>query len=233
VALLEPFRDQLPEEVFGAPVPTPKSDGSGRDRKLLRRASELLAEAGWKNDGGVLRNASGEQLTAEFLIDDDVFTASFSPYVANLKAVGIDASIRLVDPTQYNARVNDFDFDIVMNRVSLEATPLDGLDLMYGSRGADIPATYNLAGIKDPVLDALIAKVPGVKSRDQLVTLLRAMDRILRAKHYAIPNWVLASHRVAHWDIFGWPPVKPDYAFTPETTWWFDRDKATAIGMAG
>ena len=233
VALLEPFRGQLPEEVFAAPVPTPKSDGSGRDRKLLRRASELLTEAGWKNDGGVLKDARGEAFTAEFLIDDDVFTRSLSPYVANLKAVGIDASIRLVDPTQYNVRVNDFDFDVVMNRVSLEATPLDGLDLFYGSEAADKPGTYNLAGIKDPVLDALIAKVPAVQSRAELVTLIRAMDRILRARHYAIPNWTQPNHRVAHWDIFGWPAVKPDYAFTPELTWWFDKDRATEIGMAG
>jgi len=233
VALLEPFRDQLPAEVFAAPVPTPVSDGSGRDRKLLRQASELLAAAGWKSDGGVLKDARGERLTAEFLIDDDVFTRSFSPYIANLKAVGIDASIRLVDPTQYNLRVNEFDFDVVMNRVSLEATPLDGLDLFYGSAAADKPGTYNLAGIKDAVLDALIARVPSIRSREELVALIRAMDRILRARHYAIPNWTQPNHRVAHWDIFGQPPLKPDYAFTPETAWWFDRDKAATIGMAG
>ncbi len=233
IALLEPFRDQLPAAVFAAPVPTPKSVGSGRDRMLLRRASELLAEAGWKNAGGILRDERGEAFTAEFLIDDDVFTRSLSPFVANLKAVGIDASIRLVDSTQYNIRTNDFDFDVAMNRVILSATPLDGLNLFYGSQAADTPGTYNLAGIKDPVLDALIAKVPAVQSREELVTLLRAMDRILRARHYAIPNWTQPNHRVAHWDIFGWPAVKPDYAFTPEVTWWFDSAKATAIGMAG
>lgn len=232
-AVLEPFRDQLPDTAFAAPEPPPISDGSGRDRRLLRRASELLAEAGWKNDGGTLRNDGGEALSAEFLINDDVFTRSFSPFVANLESVGIDASIRIVDPTQYRVRVNDFDFDIVLNRVVFSATPLDGLDLFYGSDAADIPATYNLAGIKDTVIDALLARVPAVQSRDELVTLLRAMDRVLRARHYAIPSWTLASHRVAHWDIFGQPAEKPDYAFTPEITWWFDGDKAAAIGMSG
>lgn len=233
LAVLEPFRAELPAAVFAVPEPVPKSDGSGRDRKLLRRAAELLAEAGWKNDGGMLKSASGERFTCEFLIDDDVFTRSLSPYVANLRAVGIDASIRLVDSSQYNARQNEFDFDVTMSRVMLEATPIDGLNLIYGSDTADVPTTYNLAGIKDKVLDALIAKVRAVQSRPELVTLLRAMDRILRAKHYVVPNWVSAERRIAHWDIFGWPPTRPPYAFTPETTWWYDRDRAVAIGMAG
>lgn len=233
LALLEPFRADLPAAVFAVPAPVPKSDGSGRDRKLLRRAAELLKEAGWTNDGGVLTSAAGERFTCEFLIDDDIFTRSLSPYVANLKAVGIDASIRLVDATQYNARQNDFDFDVTMNRVILSATPLDGMNLFYGSDTADMNGTYNLSGIKDKVLDALIARVPTVQSRPELVALLRSMDRVLRAKHYVIPNWISSERRVAHWDMFGRPETVPPYAFTPETTWWYDRDKAVAIGMAG
>jgi microcin C transport system substrate-binding protein len=233
LALLEPFRAELPEAVFAAPEPQPKSDGSGRDRKLLRRAAELLKEAGWVNDGGVLKSASGERFTCEFLIDDDVFTRSLTPYVANLKAVGIDASIRLVDATQYNARQNEFDFDVTMQRVILAATPLDGMNLFYGSDTANVSGTYNLSGIKDKVLDALIARIPAVKSRDELVALLRSMDRILRARHYAILTWTSPARRVAHWDIFGRPETPPPYAFWPETTWWYERDKAIAIGMAG
>ncbi len=233
LALLEPFRAELPAAVFAPPEPVPNSDGSGRDRKLLRRASELLGEVGWKNDGGVLKDTKGEAFTCEFLIDDDVFTRSLSPYIANLKAVGIDASIRIVDATQYNARQNEFDFDVIMNRVILAATPLDDINLFYGSGAADVAGTDNLSGIKDKVLDALIAKVLLVQSRAELVALLRAMDRILRAKHYVIPNWVSAERRIAHWDMFGRPATAPAYAFTPETTWWYDRDKAIAIGMAG
>jgi peptide/nickel transport system substrate-binding protein len=233
LALLEPFRAELPEAVFAAPEPQPKSDGSGRDRKLLRRAAELLKEAGWVNDGGVLKSASGERFTCEFLIDDDVFTRSLTPYVANLKAVGIDASIRLVDATQYNARQNEFDFDVTMQRVILAATPLDGMNLFYGSDTANVSGTYNLSGIKDKVLDALIARIPAVKSRAELVALLRSMDRILRARHYAILTWTSPARRVAHWDIFGRPETPPPYAFWPETTWWYERDKAIAIGMAG
>lgn len=233
LALLEPFRDQLPEAVFATPVPTPKSDGSGRDRTLLRQASKLFAAAGWKIDGEVLKDGKGNAFTAEFLINDSIFERSLAPFVGNLKLVGIDASIRLVDSAQYQSRVDEFDFDVVMNRLSLSATPLDGLNLMYGSQAADTPGTNNWAGIKDPVLDALIAQVASVDSRAELVALLRAMDRILRTRHYAIPNWTLASHRVAHWDMFSRPEIKPDYAFTPETTWWYDDAKAAAIGKAG
>jgi microcin C transport system substrate-binding protein len=233
LALLEPFRAELPATVFGVAELQPTSDGSGRDRKLLRRAAELLKEAGWIDAGGVLKSAAGERFTCEFLVDDDAFNALLTRYVANLKAVGIDASIRVVDSTQYNARQNEFDFDVIMQRVILEATPLDGMNLFYGSDTADIPGTYNLAGIKDKALDALIAKVPAVQSRAELTALLRAMDRILRARHYAILTWTSATRRVAHWDMFGRPETSPPYAFTPETTWWYERDKAIAIGMAG
>jgi microcin C transport system substrate-binding protein len=233
LALLGPYRDQLPETVFGEPVNPPVSDGSGRDRKLLRQAAELLAEAGWQSRNGVMRNDADDILTIEFLIQDNVFTRATSPFIANLKAIGANGTIRLVDPAQYFARVNDFDFDCAMNRVILSATPLDGLNLFYGSGAADTPGTYNLAGIKNAVIDDLLARVPRVQSRAELVTLLRAMDRVLRAYYYVVPNWVGTVHRVAHWDVFGWPETKPDYAFPVETTWWYDPDRATAIGMAG
>lgn len=233
LALLEPYRSQLPEAVFGEPVSPPVSDGSGRDRKLLRQAAELLAEAGWTNAGGVMRNDAGETLAIEFLIQDNVFTRALSPFIANLKAIGADGNIRLVDPAQYFSRVNDFDFDVAMNRVTMSATPLDRLSLFYSSDAADTPGTYNLAGIRNPALDDLLDRVPEVHSRAELVTLLRAIDRILRASHYVVPSWFGAHHRVAHWDIFGRPPETPAYDYAPELTWWFDRDRAAALGMAG
>jgi microcin C transport system substrate-binding protein len=233
LALLEPYRDQLPTTVFGEVVSPPASDGSGRDRKLLRRASELLADAGWTSQDGAMRDADGNPLTIEFLIQDNVFTRSLSPFIANLKSIGAGGTIRLVDSAQYFSRVNDFDFDVAMNRVILSATPLDGLSLFYGSDAADTPGTYNLAGINNPVVDDLLAKVPQVHSRAELVTLLRAMDRVLRAYYYVIPNWIGTDHRVAHWDLFGRPPETPAYDFSPELTWWFDRDKASVVGMSG
>jgi microcin C transport system substrate-binding protein len=233
VALLEPFRAELPAEVFGEPYVPPKSDGSGRDRKLLRQASDLLQEAGWIQTGNKLTDEEGAPLEVEFLIDAVVFERVLAPYVANLKLIGVDAWIRQVDPVQMQSRQNDYDFDVTMFALSLSPTPLDGLQQIFGSKAADTPGTYNLAGIRDPAVDALLDKLPKVESREQLIAITRSIDRVLRAKHYWIPNWYRPDHWVAHWDLFAWTEKKPDYAFTPETTWWFDRDKATAIGMAG
>jgi microcin C transport system substrate-binding protein len=211
----------------------PESDGSGRDRNLLRRASDLLAEAGWRQEGNRLVDAGGAPLTVEFLIDAAVFERVLSPYVGNLKRIGVDATIRQVDPVQMQSRENAYDFDVTMYALNLGATPLDGMQQIFGSRAAETPGTYNYAGIREPVVDALLARIPGVADREELAALTRSIDRILRARHYWVPNWYRGEHNVAHWNVFGWPEIKPDFAFAPETTWWFDSDKAAAIGMAG
>jgi len=233
VALLAPFRDSLPAEVFGEPYVPPVSDGSGRDRAMLKRAQDLLIAAGWKQAGNQMVDDKGVPLTVEFLIQAQVFEKVLSPYQENLKAIGVGATIRQVDPTQYQARVNDFDFDIILAAFNLEATPLDGPPQFFGSKAADTPGSYNLAGIKEPVVDAALDRLPTVATRDELITVTRAIDRVLRARHYWVPAWYLANHRVAMWDVFSWPPIKPDYAFSPELTWWFDTDKARAIGYTG
>jgi microcin C transport system substrate-binding protein len=227
------LRQDLRPEVFGEAVVPPQSDGSGRDRKLLRQASELLAAAGWRQEGSQLVDESGTVLDIEFLIDGAVFERVLTPYVANLKAIGIPATIRQVDPVQGEARRTDFDFDVIMYALSLAATPLDGLEQMFGSSSAEIKGSHNLSGVREKAIDAILAKLPGVNTREELIAITRSIDRIFRAGYYWVPNWYRADHWVAHWDIFGWPATKPDYAFTPETTWWFDRDKAAAIGMAG
>jgi microcin C transport system substrate-binding protein len=233
LALLEPFRAELPAEAFGEPYVPPASDGSGADRKLLRQAATLLAEAGWTRSGTGLVNAAGEPLTVEFLIDQAVFEKVLAAYGENLKRIGVALSIRQVDPAQYQLRTNDFDFDVTMVRHMMAATPLDGLQQFFSTRAADTPGSFNYAGIKNKAVDALLEKLPQVGSRAELMVLTRAIDRVLRAGHYWVPNWYNANHRVAHWDLFAWPEIKPDYAFRPETNWWFDADRATAIGMAG
>ena len=153
--------------------------------------------------------------------------------VGNLKRIGVDASLRVIDPAQYQLRTADFDFDIVMFAVKFTPTPFDGLQQIFSSQAAATPGTFNYAGISEPVVDALLERMTEVRSREELMALTRSIDRVLRARHYWVANWYLGKHRVAHWDVFGWPDIKPDYAFTPETTWWFDRDRAAAIGKAG
>jgi microcin C transport system substrate-binding protein len=231
LALLEPLRDKLPPEVFGEAVMQPVSNGSGRDRRLLGAASKLLAEAGWKRSGGTLVNDKGERLTVELLDEDDSILRVFAPWVDNMRAVGIDASVRLIDAAQMQARQSDFDFDVVMMALSWDATPTrEGLETLFHSRSANVPSSRNLPGIADPAVDALIEAVGQTKDRQGLIVAMRALDRVLRARQDWMPCWYSASHRAAYWDMFGFKEPKPDYGFPVETLWWFDKDKAAKIG---
>jgi microcin C transport system substrate-binding protein len=232
LALMEPYRSDLPPEAFDEAYVPPKTDGSGSDRRILKQAADLLAAAGWEQKGGRLVNAGGETLELEFLIHASVFERVLAPYSQNLRRIGIQATIRQVDPAQYQSRINDFDFDVMLMAIGFTGTPLDGLDEMYGSRAADIPGTRNYAGIKSKAVDALIGRLDSVETREELTTILKTLDRVLRAGQYWVPSWFRPDHLVAHWDMFGWPETKPDYGFSIETTWWFDSERAAAIGKA-
>jgi microcin C transport system substrate-binding protein len=231
LALLEPLRADLPPAVFGPVVVPPVSDGSGRDRVALRRAADLLAEAGWTREGNGLRNASGEALTVEFLMDSQLFERILSGFVTNLRAIGVDATIRLVDPVQASAREATFDFDIVPRASSSPPTPLDGNDQFFSTESADIEGSWNMSGLKNAAVDALLARIPAVRSRDELITVLRALDRTVRAMHLWIPAWYAGVNRVAYWDMFGFPPEPPAYAWPVAGTWWYDATKAASHGI--
>jgi len=233
LALLEPLRGQIPDAAFGEPVTPTPSDGTGTDRVKLRQAAGLLKEAGWTREANVLRSASGESLTVEFLIFAPVFERVLSKYVESLKAIGVDASIRLVDSAQFESRMVDFDFDIVGRAWSLAPTPIEGVRNFFHSSTVDTPGSVNLPGIKSPAIDSLVEKVLAAKDSETHRTVLRALDRVLRASYYIIPNWTSPVHRVAVWDMFAWPETKPAYAFPFETTWWLDAEKAAKIGKAG
>lgn len=231
LALLEPLRDQLPVEVFGEAVVQTVSDGSGRDRKLLGKAAKLLAEAGWKRSGDFVANDKGERLSAEFLVDDETFVQVYSPWVANMKAVGIDATIRLVDSAQYQLRQSTFDFDLISAAFSFSATPTrDDLEIFFHSSTAKVSGSRNLSGVSSPAIDALIDAVGATKDRESLTVAVRALDRALRARRDWIPSWFLANHRSAYWDMFGFPEQKPDFGFPVEALWWLDKGKAAKIG---
>jgi len=231
LALLEPLRDQLPVEVFGEAVVQAVSDGSGRDRKLLGKAAKLLAEAGWKRSGDFVANDKGERLSAEFLVDDETFVQVYSPWVANMKAVGIDATIRLVDSAQYQLRQSTFDFDLISAAFSFSATPTrDDLEIFFHSSTAKVSGSRNLSGVSSPAIDALIDAVGAAKDRESLTVAVRALDRALRARRDWIPSWFLANHRSAYWDMFGFPEQKPDFGFPVEALWWLDKGKAAKIG---
>jgi len=231
LALLEPLRGEIPYEAFDEAVMQPVSNASGRDRKLLGEAAGLLAEAGWKRQGSLVQNDKGETLKLEILVNDEVFIRVDSPFVENMRAVGIDASIRQVDPAQYAVRENDYDFDVMSLALSLSATPTyDTLENIFHSHAAAVPGSRNLPGTASPAVDKLIAIAGNASSREELKVALHALDRVLRARMDWIPNWYSANHRAAYWDMFGFVEPKPDYGFPIELMWWFDKDKAAAIG---
>ncbi|RUW17167.1 ABC transporter substrate-binding protein, partial [Mesorhizobium sp. M1A.F.Ca.IN.020.06.1.1] len=190
-----------------------------------------LAEAGWKRSGAFVVNDKGGRLSAEILVDNDAFVQIYSPWVDNMKAVGIDASIRLVDAAQYQLRQNTFDYDMISAAFSFSATPTrDDLETFFHSRSASVSGSRNLPGIASPAIDALIDAVGAAKDRESLTVAMRALDRALRARRDWIPSWHLANHRSAYWDMFGFPEQKPDFGFPVEALWWVDKGKAAKIG---
>ena len=230
LALLEPFRDALPEEVFGPVWTAPVSDGSGQDRRLLREASRLLSEAGWKRDGRQLVDSAGRPFTIEVMSDSSSFERVVQPWVRNLGLIGIEASFRLVDPAQFQSRLNDFDFDVVGRRFALSPTLGEAIREFWSSAAAGVPGSTNLAGIRSEAVDALVDAILSAETRDQMVTAARALDRVLRVGHYWVPNWYKGTHTVAYWDVFGMPDDKPRYGFPVEETWWFDVERAAKTG---
>jgi microcin C transport system substrate-binding protein len=233
IALLEPFRGKVPDEVFGEPYVPPVTDSSGQDRTWLRHGSQLLSNAGFAIKNGKRVSPVGEPVTFEFLIDEPTFQPHHMPYIKNLATLGIDATLRVVDPVQYRARVDDFDFDITVERFNFSETPGDSLRTYFSSQAAKTKGTQNLAGISDPAVDALIDIIIVAKSRPELVTAARALDRVIRAGRYWIPHWYKASHWLAYWDVFSHPPRKPRYSRGAPETWWYDRDKAAKLDRAG
>jgi microcin C transport system substrate-binding protein len=233
LALLEPFRGKVPDEVFGEPSVPPVADGSGQDRRLLREAIGLLREAGYAVKDGRAVNAAGEPFTIEFLEFDPGLDPHVSSYIKNLKVLGVEASIRQVDPAQYQQRSNAFDYDVVSRRLSMSDTPGEGLRQVYSSESAMIPGSQNISGIADPAVDALIEKIISAKSRDELNVACRALDRVLRSIRSWVPAWHKGSHTLAYWNAFGHPPEKPRYARGAPEVWWWDEERAAKAGVAG
>ncbi|MBY0381909.1 MAG: extracellular solute-binding protein [Xanthobacteraceae bacterium] len=226
--LLEPFRSKVPEEVFGLPFVPPVSDGSGQDRSMLRKASQLLQAAGWAIKDGKRISPDGKPFTLEFLVDEPALQPHHAPYIKNLAALGIEASLRVVDPVQYRSRRDDFDFDLAIERFTMASTPGDALRTFFSSQAATVKGSYNLSGVADPVLDALIAKIIAANSRDEMRIACHAFDRVFRAGRYWVPQWYRNNHPIAYWDVFGHPERLPRYAGVgvPDL-WWSDSAKAT------
>ena len=233
LAYLEPYRAKLPAEVFGPVYLPPESDGSGSDRTLLRKGLDLLLAAGCKRQDQKLTLPDGSPFTVEFLDSDPALEPHTLPFIRNLKLLGIEANIRVVDPAQYKQRTDKFDFDIVTLRFGFGTTPGAGMRDTFGSEAAKIPGSRNLCGISDPVLDALIEKAVVADNRETLTIVCRDIDRVLRAGHYWVPMWNKNGHTVAYWDLFGKPKQDAKYGLNVVSTWWYDEAKAKKTALPG
>ena len=234
LALLEPLRDKLPPEAFGEAVMQPVSDGSGRDRKLLGAGVEAARRGRLEARRRVARQRQGRAADGwKSWSRTTASSASISPWVENMRAIGIDASIRMVDSAQYQARQADFDFDLMLDGAVASARRRRATSSRPSSIPARpaLPGSRNLPGTADPAVDALVDAVGEATDREQLITspCARSTGSCARGMDW-IPNWYSANHRAAFWDMFGFKEPKPDYGFPVEALWWFDKDKAAAIG---
>lgn len=227
--LLEPFRDQLPEEVFTQVYQPASHPDSAARRQNLLRALELLKEAGWEvRDRRLVHVESGRPMEIEFLLSSATMERVVLPFVRNLERLGIVASVRTVDPTQYQNRVQSFDFDITVQRYPQSLSPGNEQRNYWSSEAAATPGSRNVAGISEPVVDHLIGAVINAPDRESQISRTRALDRVLLWQHYIIPQWYSSSFRVAYWNMFSQPERSPDYALGLEN-WWVDPDKAARL----
>lgn len=228
LALLEPLRGQIPEEVLTGVYQPPKSDGSGNIRPNLRKAMALLKEAGWQvRDGRLVHSETGRPFAFEVLLVSPAFERITLPFTKNLERLGIQASVRTVDTAQYKNRVDSFDFDMIVDVWGQSLSPGNEQREFWGSESAHQPGSRNTLGIENPAVDRLVELVIAAPDRESLIDRTRALDRVLLWNHYVIPHWHIGYDRVAYWDKFGRPEVVPmqGYQFF---AWWIDPAKPLA-----
>ena len=232
LALLEHYRGRIPDTVFNQAFKIPVTDGSGRPRENLRKATALLKDAGWTvRDLKLVNEKTGVPFTFEVLLSSKAFERIVLPYTQNLKQLGIEAKIRLVDRTQYMERYRQKDFDMLVAVWGQSETPGNEQREYWGSDAADSVGSRNLAGIKDPVVDELIELLVKSDSREQLNVRTRALDRVLLWGHYVVPHWHIRADRVLYWDKFS-RPATPVRSGVMRSRWWYDTQKAAALEQA-
>ncbi|WP_020590862.1 extracellular solute-binding protein [Kiloniella laminariae] len=227
--ILEQYKDQLPERLFTDPFTIPTTDGMGWPRDNFRKAFILLEEAGWiVRDLKLVNAQTGEQMTFEMLLASKGMERTVLPFVNNLRQLGIDVRTRLVDQSQYYNRISDFDFDIVIIKLSASISPGTEQRGFWTSETADRKGSGNFSGIHDPAIDALVERVVSAKDREDLVASVRALDRALLWGFYVIPQFHTEDDRVLYWDKFSRPEITP-WRGTSTAYWWFDQEKAEAL----
>jgi microcin C transport system substrate-binding protein len=231
--ILETVRDRVPPEVFTTPYTNPVGGSPEAVRANMLEATRLLKEAGY-----VVRNQrlvdqrTGEPFTAEFLIDDPTFERVVLFYTPSLQRLGIPATVRNVDDAQYQNRLRQFDFDIIIASWLQSLSPGNEQRDFWGSAAADRPGSRNLVGIKNPAVDALIDRIVYTHDRAELVAATRALDRVLLWNNYVVPQWTYPKQRTARWDRFAHPETMPIYGIDAfPTIWWWDPERVAKLQL--
>jgi microcin C transport system substrate-binding protein len=228
LAVLEPFRAQLPAALFTEEYRLPVTDGSGNNREGLRRALALLREAGWTVRDRRLVNAQGQPFEFEILIQGATFERIALPYVQTLERLGITARVRTVDPAQYQVRVDAFDYDMTVDSMGQSLSPGNEQRDFFTCEKARENGSQNVTGICNPVVDALVEQVVNAPDRAALVARTRALDRVLLWGNHVIPQWHLRSFRIAWWDKFGKPARNPKYGIGLDS-WWIEAQRVGTV----
>ena len=227
--ILNEVRSEVPPEVFTTEWTNPVNATEKDARKHMGMAAKLLAEAGYQNKSGILTNAAGDQLTAEFLLVQPDFERLVLPYIEQLGRLGIKASVRTVDTSQYQRRVDNFDFDVVVQSFPQSLSPGNEQRDYWGSDAAGKDGSRNVIGIQNPAVDQLVDKIILAKDRADLVAATRALDRVLLWNHYVVPQWYTPVERIAMWDLYGKPDRLPSLNSSFLRVWWWDEGAAKRL----
>jgi microcin C transport system substrate-binding protein len=225
--ILMQFKDQLPPDIFTTRYEPPKSDGSGTDRENLRAAIKILDKAGYKigPDGIRIDPKTGKKLEFEFLTNgaNGMFDRWVLPFIDNLKKIGVKGTFRAVDASQYVNRVMNFDYDMIVTTFAQSLSPGNEQREYWGSAQADIKASRNLIGLKNPVVDKLVSMIISAPTEEDLIARCQALDYVLLDGNYVIPNWNIPAWRLAYWNKFGLPEHQAPYAIGNEDNWWIKK----------
>jgi microcin C transport system substrate-binding protein len=244
--ILNQYKDQLPPELFtqeyklpayqqpppkeGDPVQPKPASPPQPERAILRQVVALFAEAGWKIQNGKMTNeTTGQPFTIEFLGNDTTDEVISNPYINMLRKVGVTATLRIIDPSQYINRVNNFDFDMLTTSLAQSESPGNEQRDFWSTKAADTPGSRNLSGIKNPIVDALVERVVFANDRDDLIAATRALDRVLLWNFYVVPQYTRPVTWLAYWNKFGIPEKQPDYIGPDTESWWIDPEKEAAL----
>ncbi len=223
------YHKDVPDELFSESFSSPQTDGTGNNRNNLKKADKLLREAGWiVKNGKRVNEKTGQPFQFEFMTADPAYERIILAFRRNLDRLGVDVAVRTVNPSQYMERIESHDFDMIMHVIPQSETPGNEQRDFWGSGKADTKGSRNVAGIKNPVVDEIIEDIIDAQTREDLKVRTHALDRILLWNHYMIPGWHLGKSRVAYWDKFQMPAIKPKDGIG-FTTWWIDPNKEKAL----